>query len=178
MQAFFAKASAGAEAWGATEDVEVDRCEGCGGIWFDWGELAQVLGKPLQPELLEGETSRRCAYCRISMLPAVLPGGVPVETCSACRGIYLDAGELRELGGEEPDPPEPEPAAPVAEALSAFNSFACVKCGKRFPVAKGNAIRGGLACAECTPRAGPHPKELRETSSLLDLFFEDPDWNK
>jgi Zn-finger nucleic acid-binding protein len=126
MQCFFAGA------------VELDRCPRCGGIWFDWGELEQVTRRALEPELLEGHTERRCAYCGITLLAAVLPGGVPVETCSACRGLYLDAGELAELGGEEPPPPEaaPEISAPpprrltweqrerAAEVLRPFDTFA------------------------------------------------------
>src|SRR5690349_10313553 len=129
MQSFFAR------------KVELSRCPGCGGIWFDWGELAQVTGRKLEPELLDGHTERRCAYCRITMAPAVLPGAVPVETCTACRGIYLDAGELTELGGHEPPPPRPpnvpegwpslaERRESAAEMLSQVNTFACVKCGK------------------------------------------------
>src|SRR5262245_50490580 len=78
--------------------VELDRCPACWGLWFDWAELGQVLGCSFEPELIEGHTSRRCALCRITLYTALLPGGIPAETCTSCRGIYLDAGELAELG--------------------------------------------------------------------------------
>lgn len=170
MQGFFAR------------DVEVSRCSSCGGIWFDWGELAKVIGRTLEPEPLNGYTERRCAYCRITMAPAVLPGGIPVETCTACRGIYLDAGELTELGGSEPPPPRPSGSASPAlsraerreksaEMLRDVNTFACVKCGKRFPLREGNALRGGLACRACTPQ--PHHPPRANQRDLLDILVGD-----
>ena len=216
MQVFYAKA------------VELDRCGRCGGIWFDWGELESVTGRVLEPEPLGGETARRCAYCRITMVPAVLPGGIPVETCTACRGLYLDAGELSELGAEEPDrpgeveaapdPPRPggveapvvsapllstvesvEPQFALAELkaeeaeaawrraeserarslepLRAFDSFACVKCGKRFPLKEGQAVRLGLACSACTPQAPLQvPPGKRAQRNWLTAFDFVLDW--
>ncbi len=149
-------------------DVELDRCGGCGGLWFDWGELERVVGRPLAPEPLDGVTSRRCAFCGITLAPAVLPGGVPVETCTACRGIYLDAGELRELGGSEPEPP-------LAAALEQVGEFDCVRCGKRLPLTEGNAVRDGLACDGCTPQVVPMPRLSASTRvggrSFIDLLL-------
>ena len=214
MQLFYAK------------DVELERCGRCGGLWFNWGELEAVTGRDLEPEPLDGETSRRCAYCRITLVPALLPGGVPVETCTACRGLYLDAGELTELGVDEPPAPEPRLAvpqvsfgpnqveggrAPLAprpprvaspevdepkyelaelkaeeaekakrrakeeraaslQPLSAFDSFACVKCGQRFPFRQGNAMASGLACPTCAPSPSRRPPRGSLQRGAEDLF--------
>jgi Zn-finger nucleic acid-binding protein len=159
MQAFFPSSA---------PNVELDRCPQCAGLWFDWGELEQVLGRKLAPEPLEGATSRRCAFCRTTLSPAVLPGGVPVESCGACRGLYLDAGELAELGGEEPA---------ARKTLEPFNTFACVKCGARFPLSEGNLLRSGLACRGCTPM----PQRLKDerAPSVLDYFtnLQDDDFD-
>jgi Zn-finger nucleic acid-binding protein len=152
-------------------EVELDRCSGCGGIWCDWGELEQVTGRALEPELLEGHTDRRCAFCGITLRVAVLPGGVPVETCGACRGLYLDAGELSELGGTEPAPPRrltEETRERAAEVLHGFDSFECVKCRGRFALRQGNALAGGLACPACTPGQHPAPGE----PDLIDRLMQ------
>jgi hypothetical protein len=47
-------------------------------------------------------TTRNCVECRILMTPAVLPSDLSVEVCSACHGMFLDAGELARLGVGEP----------------------------------------------------------------------------
>jgi uncharacterized protein len=76
--------------------VELDRCTFCRGLWFDGGELEAVLGKPVAPEFEAGQTSRRCAGCRVVLVPAVL-GGLRIEVCRQCRGVFLDEGELKAL---------------------------------------------------------------------------------
>lgn len=149
--------------------VEVDRCPKCLGMWFDWGELEQATGRSLEPELFEGHTERRCAFCRITLRTALLPGAIPVETCTSCRGIFLDAGELTELGGHEPSlpprVPEPEPEPPEPPPRS-VNTFACAKCGLRYPMTEGNATARGLMCRRCAPQ--PHPERERR-------LFAEPD---
>lgn len=79
--------------------VELDRCPFCRGLWFDGGELEQVLGKKLVGALDNTiSTSRRCAKCTTPMQPAVL-GELRVEVCTTCRGVFLDDGELTKLNG-------------------------------------------------------------------------------
>ena len=36
--------------FGVAEDVEIDECAGCGGIWLDHGELARIRGHYASPE--------------------------------------------------------------------------------------------------------------------------------
>lgn len=161
--------------------VEVDRCPKCLGMWFDWGELEQAIGRSLEPELFDGHTERRCAFCRITLRTALLPGVIPVETCTSCRGIFLDAGELGELGGHEPslplrapEPERPEPERPEPPPRS-VNTFACAKCGLRYPMTEGNATARGLMCRRCAPQ--PHPGRdgggrplLRTRVSAVDIL--------
>lgn len=79
--------------------VELDRCTFCNGLWFDGGELEQVLGKrppaKLDPQL---QTSRKCAACSLPMRAAEV-GGLRVEFCEKCHGVFLDDGELRAING-------------------------------------------------------------------------------
>lgn len=81
--------------------IELDRCTFCKGLWFDGGELEAVLKKPANPKLDEGATSRKCAACATPMTPAVL-GRLRVETCTKCRGVFLDEGELVALNDGKP----------------------------------------------------------------------------
>lgn len=77
--------------------VELDRCSFCNGLWFDGGELEQVLGKKLIGALVDSTpTSRRCAQCAVPMRSAEL-GGLQVEVCTTCKGVFLDDGELVRL---------------------------------------------------------------------------------
>lgn len=76
--------------------VEIDRCVACRGIWFDAGELATSLGKPLPPVEPKGPSSRGCPRCGTALGLAKM-GRVEVDVCGTCTGVYLDAGELSRL---------------------------------------------------------------------------------
>ena len=77
--------------------VELDRCPFCNGLWFDPGELEQVLGRKLVGTLDQTTvTSRRCAICAVPMRSVEL-GFLQVEVCTNCRGVFLDDGELTAL---------------------------------------------------------------------------------
>lgn len=78
--------------------VELDRCTFCNGLWFDGGELEQVLGKRLAAKLDPLTTSRKCPVCAVGMRAAEV-GGLRVEFCETCHGVFLDDGELRALNG-------------------------------------------------------------------------------
>jgi Zn-finger nucleic acid-binding protein len=81
--------------------IQLDRCTFCRGLWFDGGELDQVLGKKMSPQIDEGQSARKCAACSLPMANAVL-GGLRVETCLKCHGVFLDEGELVKLNGGKP----------------------------------------------------------------------------
>ena len=90
------------------EDIEVDQCKRCSGIWFDFDELRQVLDKGTQESLKnrvennEGDDERRtpCPKCggNGKMIDVVDPAhDIHIDTCSVCYGQWLDGGEYEKL---------------------------------------------------------------------------------
>ena len=84
------------------EDVEVDCCPSCGGLWLDAGELGLLLDGTPEPDALlalrDGDTSdRRCPICEDRLLTARLAAGVEVDYCRRRHGLWLDRGELGSL---------------------------------------------------------------------------------
>jgi uncharacterized protein len=87
-------------------DVEVDLCPSCGGLWLDSGELEKLgHGSPddvakLKNALVGSEapeppsdTTTPCVACD-GKLKEMKLGGVTIEFCGSCNGIFLDKGEL------------------------------------------------------------------------------------
>lgn len=91
-------------------DLVIDCCPKCQGLWFDGGELRQVFkseglskrflmdarvsGQAFSYSLSEG--ARRCPRCRTVMDQPIV-GGVIVDVCHGCQGVWLDFGELRKI---------------------------------------------------------------------------------
>ncbi|MBN1296779.1 zf-TFIIB domain-containing protein [bacterium] len=91
------------------DDIELDYCVGCMGVWFDAGEIELMLGKsgiPFPSEALRfrvadtdaRELRRPCPLCGKTM-QKVCPehGRVILDRCPAGEGIWFDAGEIREV---------------------------------------------------------------------------------
>ena len=89
--------------------LEVDNCPECLGIWFDAGELEtfyksrQLVQKfaPLGGDSVHhtyeiSAAARRCPRCRKGM-ERPLVGGISVDVCRECRGIWFDNGELQKV---------------------------------------------------------------------------------
>ncbi|QRK05022.1 zf-TFIIB domain-containing protein [Archangium violaceum] len=95
LQAFSPRTPSGA-------GLELERCPQCGGCWGARGRIQNAFGAAARHQLIGGLTVRNCVECRILMTPAVLPSNVTVEVCSACHGMFLDAGELEQLGVRDP----------------------------------------------------------------------------
>lgn len=92
-----------------TSGLEVDTCPQCLGVWFDAAELAEFYRSP---ELIKRLTplgggsvhhtyeistkARACPRCRQAMdRPYV--GGIAIDVCRECRGIWFDHGELQKI---------------------------------------------------------------------------------
>jgi Zn-finger nucleic acid-binding protein len=108
------------------EGVTVDVCAGgCGGIWFDWFELARVdevhesAGeKFLEVErdpVLRPDLSRRIRCPRDGEIMMrhfhSVKRGVLVDECPRCAGFWLDVGELASIRSEFATQEEREKAA-------------------------------------------------------------------
>jgi Zn-finger nucleic acid-binding protein len=95
--------------------VTLDACQrGCGGIWFDRGELkfdprAALLDQWLD-ELSAGHSvhvdptpPRHCPRCANSVLVRHFSSAtraVTIDECPTCAGVWLDSGELERIRSE------------------------------------------------------------------------------
>jgi len=91
------------------EDVEIDYCTACGGIWLDAGELELLLDEPDKTKkLLESfkvdssstERIRKCPICDKKMQKIVVGSSKPVLLIDKCRkgdGLWFDKGELQDI---------------------------------------------------------------------------------
>lgn len=91
-------------------EVEIDHCLACGGIWLDSGELELLLeGASKKDSLLASfeidgqtkETPRKCPIC-LKKMEKVSCGTAKKSLLDKCRandGIWFDKGELEEVIG-------------------------------------------------------------------------------
>ena len=89
-------------------EVEVDHCVECKGIWLDVGELELLLEDCGEKEKLlasfeqdktSKEKSRRCPIC-LKRMQKVLCGSeekVLIDRCKKNHGLWFDEGELDEI---------------------------------------------------------------------------------
>ncbi len=98
------------------DQVELDLCGECGGIWLDAGELELLFGdrRILDGFLTSGdgaaargEAPRRCPICRARMVKRVTAGDTPVvyDVCPHGDGLWFDRGELAavlHMGSSDP----------------------------------------------------------------------------
>ncbi len=94
----------------ALSGIEVERCDGCGALWFDRGEASALKGRSeLVAKLLDvgdrrlGATMNLtrdidCPKCGCPMQHTQFPGQrhVELESCPRCEGQLFDAGEFRD----------------------------------------------------------------------------------
>lgn len=91
------------------QEVEVDHCFGCRGIWLDAGELELLIDDAQQSmELLESfeidkkcpEAKRRCPICYKKMEKVVVGPDEPqllIDRCRKKHGLWFDGGELQDI---------------------------------------------------------------------------------
>ena len=91
------------------ENVEIDYCTDCGGIWLDAGELELLLNEADKAKgLLDSfridsesdERIRKCPICDKKMQKIVVGSSKPALLIDKCRkgdGLWFDKGELHEI---------------------------------------------------------------------------------
>jgi Zn-finger nucleic acid-binding protein len=94
----------------------IDRCPFCGGLWLDAAELDKVLalnksaaanhlvdrldaGKLIAGGKTATRTMRQCPRDQSALAATQSPtqSHVVFDRCPACLGLFLDAGELKDL---------------------------------------------------------------------------------
>jgi len=91
-------------------DIDVDRCVGCKGIWFDAREYeklkdvkgAQRIDIGKRPPDADQPHRIDCPVCHTRMITMTVHGHpkLKYESCTVCFGAFFDAGEFREYHGE------------------------------------------------------------------------------
>ena len=91
------------------EDVEIDYCTDCGGIWLDAGELEMLLDDRQHAEKLlksfkidanSTEKPRKCPICLKKMQKIIVGQATPTLLIDRCRkgdGLWFDKGELQDI---------------------------------------------------------------------------------
>ena len=87
------------------QDVEIDYCLACGGVWLDAGEIELLINsKPETDRLLaqlgEGQNrqpgKRKCPIClkKMEIINLGPKGEVKIDHCRKNHGLWFDRGEL------------------------------------------------------------------------------------
>ncbi len=91
------------------DQVEIDHCVSCGGIWLDAGELELLLGSGagqedvlhvLSPETSAEESPRPCPICLKPMEKVLCAGkdkNILLDRCRFKDGLWFDKGELKDV---------------------------------------------------------------------------------
>ncbi len=99
------------------EQIEIDYCTHCSGLWLDAGELElmietdqerEYLNTLFKEDLKNKEKSYRCPICSKNMIKvsAGNKGEVLIDKCPKNHGLWFDKGELENVlllgsGGKE-----------------------------------------------------------------------------
>jgi Zn-finger nucleic acid-binding protein len=91
------------------EDVSVDRCTRCGGIWFDLLEQQDLKQKPGSERIDAGDPAEgrkrddqvvvMCPIDNVRMIGMVDAAQPHIwfESCPVCHGAFFDAGEFTDF---------------------------------------------------------------------------------
>src|SRR5665213_1400786 len=89
------------------QNIEVDRCTSCKGIWLDMLErehLDELAGSdaidigPAKPQEASAPRHLACPVCHTPMIRMVdlNKPAVHYDSCTVCYGVFYDAGEFKE----------------------------------------------------------------------------------
>jgi len=92
------------------QGIEVDRCEQCGGLWFDNMEADRLLKMKGSAKTIDTGDSKvgvkqnevgkvECPRCHTQMIRMVdlEQHHIWYESCTVCYGKFFDAGEFKDL---------------------------------------------------------------------------------
>ena len=94
------------------DQITVDRCETCGGLWFDLLEHEHLknakagqaidTGDPAIGKSHDAQRHIACPRCSTQTIGMVFPDKphIHYEACTVCYGLYLDAGEFKDFTHE------------------------------------------------------------------------------
>lgn len=165
-----------------------EECGACRAVWFEGGSLARVMGAPALVVLVRkalgkpgeckhcqatlqqapscpscGEEVSHCPQCGTGPLAVATVAEVPVDVCTGCRGVGLDAGELALLlraakAAPDPWPPARDTGTPELERLDAV----CARCRRELKPVHAFSWEGKAWCGSCAPK-GASPVEAKLT---------------
>ncbi len=90
------------------DEIEIDFCTACGGIWLDAGELdlliedekeREILLSSFQKDVEHTEKPYRCPICRKKMDKVYVGENkdVLIDKCPDNDGLWFDKGELKDV---------------------------------------------------------------------------------
>jgi Zn-finger nucleic acid-binding protein len=94
------------------DEITIDECIHCGGMWFDRGDLDEVKDKVLpdmgwleidawkeKAQFKVGKDSNYCPKCRNIALTSIQDeeSATALSICAQCRGTWLAAGQFLQL---------------------------------------------------------------------------------
>lgn len=94
--------------------IEIDRCSGCHGIWFDHREEEELrqlkgaaealdIGDEFVGAKFDAIEHANCPRCEVPMHRVSHDGSVEIrfERCTQCKGSFFDAGEFTDYMADE-----------------------------------------------------------------------------
>ncbi|MCS7243160.1 MAG: zf-TFIIB domain-containing protein [Candidatus Calescibacterium sp.] len=111
-------------------NIEIDLCEECGGIWFDKQELGkatniskedidrftEVLGNAKEFDKSR-DTELECPRCNVPLFKYryMYTSNIYIDECDKCEGVWIDKGELLAIVNylEEASKIDPEKEAAI-----------------------------------------------------------------
>jgi Zn-finger nucleic acid-binding protein len=93
--------------------VTLDRCDLCGGVWFDPRELSRILahlraggGTPIEERAAtpHDDDHGNCPRCGGGLLhePLLELEGIHLDRCEQGHGVWLDGGEVHKIAASGP----------------------------------------------------------------------------
>ncbi len=94
------------------QNIELDHCTACKGVWFDSGELelllksydAEGLGTLIgdivkSPDAFSAEKKRKCPICNRNMKKKAVGENLRllIDICGKSHGLWFDGGEIAQL---------------------------------------------------------------------------------